>query len=86
MKEKQSLEGYFLNEDCTLNLQALCEWVDSAIASGVMNPFDELKDKNRNDRRTEKTVKAQTKKTEKRGKPLKMLSLFLTRTWKHSTN
>jgi len=71
MKQKQSLEGYFLNENCTLNLQALCEWVDGAIASGVMNPFDELKDKNRHDRRTEKTVKAQSKKTETRGKPIK---------------
>ena len=71
MKEKQSLEGYFLNKDCTLNLQALCEWVDGAIASGVTNPFDELKDKNRHDRRTEKTVKALKTKTETRGKPLK---------------
>lgn len=71
MKQKQSLEGYFLNPDTTLNLQALCEWVDGAIASGVMNPFDELKDKNRNDKRTEKTVKALKTKTETRGKPLK---------------
>ena len=71
MKQKQSLEGYFLNPDTTLNLQALCEWVDSAIASGVMNPFDELKNPHRHDRRTEKTVKAQTTKTEKRGKQLK---------------
>ncbi|MEG5067151.1 hypothetical protein QUB33_26465 [Microcoleus sp. B3-A4] len=70
-KHKQSLEGFFLNDDNTLNLQAMCEWVDGAIASGVMNPFDELKDKNRNDRRTEKTVKAQAKKTETRGKQLK---------------
>jgi len=71
MNQKQSLEGYFLNEDSTLNLQALCDWTDKAIASGVMNPFDELKDKNRHDRRTEKTVKAQPKKTETRGKQLK---------------
>ena len=71
MNQKQSLEGYFLNEDSTLNLQALCDWTDKAIASGVMNPFDELKDKNRHDRRTEKTVKAQRKKTETRGKQLK---------------
>jgi len=71
MKQKQSLEGYFLNEDCTLNLQALCEWVDSAIASGVINPFDELKNPHRNDRRTEKTVKALQAKTETRGKPIK---------------
>jgi hypothetical protein len=71
MNQKQSLEGYFLNDDCTLNLQTLCEWVDGAIARGVMNPFDELKDKNRNDRRTEKTVKAQKRKTETRGKQLK---------------
>ena len=71
MKEKQSLEGYFLNEDCTLNLQALCEWVDGTIASGLMNPFDKLKDKNDHARRTEKTVKAQKTKTETRGKPLK---------------
>jgi hypothetical protein len=71
MKQKQSLEGYFLNEDCTLNLQALCEWVDKAIANGVMNPFDELKNPHRHDRRTEKTVKAQTTKTETRGKRLK---------------
>jgi hypothetical protein len=71
MKQKQSLEGYFLNPDTTLNLQALCEWVDSAIASGVMNPFDELKNPHRHDRRTEKTVKAQATKTETRGKQLK---------------
>jgi hypothetical protein len=71
INQKQSLEGYFLNEDCTLNLQALCDWTDKAIASSVMNPFDELKNKNRNDRRTEKTVKAQSNKTEKRGKQLK---------------
>jgi hypothetical protein len=71
MNQKQSLEGYFLNDDCTLNLQALCDWTDKAIASGVMNPFNELKDKNRHDRRTEKTVKAQARKTETRGKQLK---------------
>ena len=70
-KHKQSIEGFFLNENSTLNLQAMCEWVDGAIASGLMNPFDELKDKNRNDRRTEKTVKAQARKTETRGKQLK---------------
>ena len=71
MKQKQSLEGYFLNPDTTLNLQALCEWVDKAISEGVMNPFDELKNPHRNDRRTEKTVKAQAEKTERRGKQLK---------------
>ena len=49
----------------------MCEWVDGAIANGLMNPFNELKDKNRHDRRTEKTVKAQKGKTEKRGKQLK---------------
>ena len=70
-KHKQSIEGFFLNDDCTLNLQAMCEWVDGAIANGLMNPFNELKDKNRHDRRTEKTVKAQKGKTEKRGKQLK---------------
>jgi hypothetical protein len=71
MNQKQSLEGYFLNEDSTLNLQALCNWTDKAIASGVMNPFDELKNKNRNDRRSEKRTVAQSKKTEKRGVALK---------------
>jgi len=70
-KNKQSLEGYFLNEDLTLNLQSLCEWVDEAIANGVMNPFDELKNPHRNDTRTEKTVKAQSTKTQTKGAKLK---------------
>ena len=64
-KNKQSLEGFFLNEDYSLNLQALCEWVDNAISEGVMNPFDVLKDPHRNDRRTEKIVKSQSAKTKK---------------------
>ena len=36
-----------------------------------MNPFDELKNPHRNDRRIEKTVKALQAKTETRGKPIK---------------
>jgi hypothetical protein len=70
-ENKQSLEGYFLNNDTTLNLQALCQWVDDAIANGIMNPFDELKNPHRNDTRTEKTVKAQSSKTQTKGAKLK---------------
>jgi hypothetical protein len=75
-KQKQSLEGYFLNEDSSLNLKALAVWVDDAIARGVMNPFAELKDANRNDTRTIKRFENKPSKTDERGAKLgKIVSL-----------
>jgi hypothetical protein len=62
--DRQSLEGFFLNDDGTLNFIKLCNWVEEQISEGVDKPFDLLTDPNRNDRRTEK----RTKKAEKSGK------------------
>ena len=62
--DRQSLEGFFLNDDGTLNFIKLCTWVDEQIAEGINKPFDLLSDPNRNDRRAEK----RTKQAEKDGK------------------
>ncbi|NMG11943.1 hypothetical protein [Brasilonema sp. UFV-L1] len=51
--DKQSLEGYFLNEDGTLNFVAMVEKVDEMIANDVTKPFDEL-DPHRHRQRSEK--------------------------------
>ena len=55
--DKQSLEGYFLNDDGTLDFVRMCNWVDEKIAEGVDKPFDLLYDTNRHDRRTEQRAK-----------------------------
>lgn len=62
--DRQSLEGFFLNDDGTLNFIKLCNWVEEQIAEGIDKPFDLLSDPNDNDRRAEK----RTKKAEKVGK------------------
>ena len=73
LKHHQSLEGYFLNDDMSLNLQALSEWTDNAIATGIMNPFAEL-DKHRNGSRSVKRSEAQAVRTETRGRVVSSLS------------
>ncbi len=55
--ERQSLEGYFLNDDGSLDFIRLCNWVDDQIAQGNDKPFDLLTDKNDNDKRAEKRAK-----------------------------
>lgn len=55
--DRQSLEGFFLNDDGTLNFIKLCTWVDEQIANGVTMPFDLLTDPNRHDKRAEKRAK-----------------------------
>lgn len=55
--DRQSLEGFFLNDDGTLDFIRMCNWVDEQIAEGVDKPFDLLMDKNRNDRRAEVRAK-----------------------------
>lgn len=52
-QNKQSLEGYFLNDDDTLNFLKMAEKVDEMIADGVTKPFDEL-DPHYNRQRSEK--------------------------------
>lgn len=42
LKNGQSLEAWFLNEDGTLDYQRMMEWVQAAIERGVMNPIKEL--------------------------------------------
>jgi hypothetical protein len=51
--DKQSLEGYFLNDDGTLNFITMAEKIDEMIADGVTKPFDEL-DPHRHRQRSEK--------------------------------
>jgi hypothetical protein len=55
-QDKQSLEGYFLNDDGTLNFVEMAEKVDEMIADGVTAPFDEL-DPHRHRQRSEKRSK-----------------------------
>ncbi|MDF5717181.1 MAG: hypothetical protein PUP93_25765 [Rhizonema sp. NSF051] len=55
--DRQSLEGFFLNDNETLDFIKLCNWVDEKIAGGVDKPFDLLSDPNDNDRRAEKRAK-----------------------------
>lgn len=74
-KERQSIEGYFLNNDGTLNFVKMCNWVDEKIAEEVDKPFDILYDKNRHDRRTEKRSKQTLKERKYRGKGQKVVSL-----------
>ncbi|WP_414589111.1 hypothetical protein [Scytonema sp. PCC 10023] len=52
-QDKQSLEGYFLNDDGTLKFVEMAEKIDEMIANGVTAPFDEL-DPHRNKQRSEK--------------------------------
>jgi len=52
-QDKQSLEGYFLNDDDTLNFVAMAEKVDEMISDGITAPFDEL-DPHRHRQRSEK--------------------------------
>lgn len=65
--DRQSLEGFFLNSDNTLDFIKMCNWVDEQIAEGVDKPFDLLSDSNRNDRRAEKRAKQAQKQTKKPG-------------------
>ncbi|MBW4597778.1 MAG: hypothetical protein KME46_33965 [Brasilonema angustatum HA4187-MV1] len=44
--ERQSLEGFFLNGDGTLNFIKMTEWVADAIERGVTNPYKELDEHN----------------------------------------
>ncbi|MEC4811900.1 MAG: hypothetical protein SAK29_01250 [Scytonema sp. PMC 1069.18] len=77
--DRQSLEGFFLNDDGTLDFIKLCNWVDEQIAEGVDKPFDLLTDPNRNDRRAEKRAKQADKVGKQRGggkkKKRKVISL-----------
>ena len=60
-KYRQSIESFFINEDGTLNMIEMIEWVDNAIQNGVDKPFDELSksDPHRHKRRSEARFKAQ---------------------------
>ncbi len=51
-QDKQSLEGYFLNDDGTLDFVAMTEKVDEMLANGITKPFDEL-DPHRHRQRSE---------------------------------
>ena len=74
-KERQSIEGYFLKNDGTLNFVKMCNWVDEQIAEGVDKPFDLLCDKNRNDRRSEKRTKTSKNKGKGANQKQKVVSL-----------
>jgi hypothetical protein len=65
--DRQSLEGFFLNDDGTLNFIKLCNWVEEQIAEGIDKPFDLLSDPNRHDRRAEKRIKESEKSGKKPG-------------------
>lgn len=65
--DRQSLEGFFLNDDGTLNFIKLCTWVDEQIANSVTMPFDLLTDPNRHDKRAEKRAKNAQKENKKPG-------------------
>jgi hypothetical protein len=69
LKNKQSLEGYFLNEDGTLNFQEMIERVDEMIADDVEDPLKEL-DKNRNRQRSAKRASTGGKKGKVNPKPI----------------
>jgi hypothetical protein len=69
LKNKQSLEGYFLNEDGTLNFQEMIERVDEMIADDVEDPLKEL-DKNRHRQRGAKRASTGGKKGKVNPKPI----------------
>jgi len=69
LKNKQSIEGYFLNEDGTLNFQEMIEKVDEMIANDIEEPLKEL-DKNRNRQRSAKRTASGTKKGKLSPKPV----------------
>jgi hypothetical protein len=71
----QSLEGFFLNNDGTLDFIKLCNWVDKQIAEGIDKPFDLLTDRNRNDKRAEKRAKNPVESGKGKGKKQKIISL-----------
>ncbi len=73
--DRQSLEGFFLNDDATLNFVKLCNWVDEQIAADEEKPFDLLSDPNRHDRRAEKRAKNPVKSGKGANKPQKIVSL-----------
>lgn len=73
--DRQSLEGFFLNDDGTLDFIKLCNWVDEQIAEGIEKPFDLLSDSNRNDKRAEKRTKNPVECGKGKGKKQKVVSL-----------
>jgi hypothetical protein len=73
--DRQSLEGFFLNSDGTLNFIKMCNWVDEQIEAGVDKPFDLLLDPNRHDRRTEKRANNPVTEGKGAGKKQKRVSL-----------
>jgi len=60
-QDRQSLEGYFLNKDDSLNFVEMAEKVDEMIADGIITPFDEL-DPHRHRHRSEKRSENPTNK------------------------
>jgi hypothetical protein len=77
--DRQSLEGYFLNDDGSLNFIKMSNWVEEQIMEGIDKPFDLLSDPNDNDKRAEKRAK-QALKVGKgngtgKGKKQKIISL-----------
>lgn len=58
-KGKQSIEGFFVNKDGTLNYQKMIEWVHKAIEADIINPFKTL-DKFDNRYRDGKTTHPQS--------------------------
>ena len=73
--DRQSLEGFFLNPDGTLNFIKMCNWVDEQIEAGVDKPFDSLSDPNRHDKRAEKRVNNPVTEGKGSGKKQKKISL-----------
>ncbi len=73
--DKQSLEGFFLNSDGTLNFLKMVEWVDEQIAEGNEKPFDLLSDPHGHDRRAEKRAKNPVENGKGSGRKQKIVSL-----------
>lgn len=72
--DKQSLEGFFLNDDGSINFVNLVNWVDEKISQGVNMPFDEL-DKHRHKSRSLKRSENPITDGKGSGKKAKNISL-----------
>lgn len=62
-KNSQSLEGFFLNSDGTLNFKRMVDWVHDAISRGVINPYLELDSYRHKDRASKDTKKPKVSTT-----------------------
>ena len=74
LRDKQSIESFFLNPDGTLRFLDMVLAVDEMIASGVMNPLDVLDPGMHRKRASKRTSEAKTAKGRKGGGANKQVS------------